>query len=100
MRLWVSAALLLAGCATASDVVDTGNGTYMLSARASAIRGGTTGALSIANADANQFCAERRPGSRAVAVSVGDRDQYQASVGPYGGGTAVSGTVVFRFRCA
>lgn len=47
-----------AGCAMATDIMDTGNGTYMISARAAPIRGGAAGAQNVAYQDAN-----KRPGA-------------------------------------
>ncbi|MGZ5922084.1 MAG: hypothetical protein ACXWLT_09985, partial [Rhizomicrobium sp.] len=52
----ILAALAIAGCATASDVMDTGNGTYMISAHAAPVRGGAAGANEVAYKDANKFC--------------------------------------------
>ena len=40
----VAGAVSLAGCATASPVMDAGDGTYLISARAAPVRGGATGA--------------------------------------------------------
>ena len=61
--IWIAAVgVALSGCAMTSDVMDTGNGTYMISAHASPIRGGATGANNIAYEDAQKFCAEKSPG--------------------------------------
>jgi hypothetical protein len=49
----------LAGCATASPVMDAGDGTYLISARAAPVRGGATGAQTVAYNDAQKFCAQR-----------------------------------------
>ena len=96
----------LAGCATSSGVMDAGNGVYMISAHASAIRGGATGANSVAYQDAQVFCARGR--KHAVVVGANERDVYQGSMGgswnanggSIGGGVFASGNVNMRFRCA
>jgi hypothetical protein len=71
--------LLLSGCAMTSDVMDTGNGTYMISAHAAPIRGGAAGANQVAYHDANAFCAKQ--GARAVVLAAEARDVYQGSFG-------------------
>lgn len=99
-------ALSLAGCAMATDVMDAGNGTYMISARASAVRGGEAGARQVAYKDAQSFCIARN--AHAVVLDAQGRDVYQTSfggsVGPsggdFGGGTFAAGNVDLRFRCA
>ncbi len=86
--------------------MDAGNGTYLISARASAIRGGTTGANSVAYQDAQAFC--HKAGKRAVVINANERDVYHGSVGgswnssggSIGGGVFASGNVNLRFRCA
>jgi hypothetical protein len=105
-RLSVAAVLvLLSGCAMSSGVMDAGNGTYLISAHASAIRGGATGANSVAYQDAQEFCAKK--GLHAVVIDQKERDVYQSSVGgswnqsggSFGGGSFAAGNVDFRFRC-
>jgi hypothetical protein len=90
-----------------SDVMDAGNGTYMISSHASAIRGGATGANSIAYQDAQKFCAQQGPGLHAIVIDAAERDVYQSSYGgsfnqsggSFGGGKFASGNVNLRFRC-
>ncbi len=102
----VSAALVLGGCATSSGVMDAGNGRYLISARASPIRGGATGAYKVAYGDAQEFCA--KGGMHAVVVDNNDRDIYQSSVGgswnqsggSLGGGTFAAGSVTLKFHCS
>ena len=85
--------------------MDAGNGTYLISAHVSAIRGGATGANSIAYQDAQEFCAKK--GLHAIVIDQNERDVYQSSVGgswnrsggSFGGGTFAAGNVDFRFRC-
>src|SRR5262249_31387255 len=97
-----------AGCATASPVMDAGDGVYFISARASPVRGGTTGAHTVAYKDAQEFCSKKGDGLHPVLVNTQERDIYQSSIGggfnQYGGGfggsTMASGTVNLRFRCA
>lgn len=93
----------LLGCATASPVMDAGEGTYFISARASPARGGTTGAHTVAFQDAQKFCAQKGDGFRPILIGTQERDVYQSSigVGPYGGGgsTMASGSVNMRFKC-
>ena len=94
---------ILTGCATTSDVMDTGNGTYMITARAARIRGGTTGANSAAYADANKYCSERFSGTHAILIEQNERDVYQSSFNGnrYGitGSTSAAGNASLRFRC-
>ncbi len=56
MRLLIVAAVLIAGCVTASDVVPVGNGRFMITARAS---GGLNAGKEMTKAaqDANAYCA-------------------------------------------
>jgi hypothetical protein len=90
-----------------SDVMDAGNGTYMISAHAAPVRGGAAGANDVAYKDANKFCAAK-DGSHAVVVTANDRDVYQGSVGgswngsggSFGGGVFAAGNTTLRFRCA
>ena len=97
----------LAGCATASPVMDAGDGTYLISARAAPVRGGATGAQTVAYTDAQKFCAQKGDGSHPIVVNTQERDIYQSSFGggfnQYGGGvggsTMAAGAVNFRFRC-
>jgi hypothetical protein len=97
----------LSGCAMTSRVMDGGDGTYLISAHASAIRGGATGANTIAYDDAQKFCAEKGQGLHAIVVNAQERDVYQSSMGggwnQYGGGfggsSVAAGNVNFRFRC-
>lgn len=102
----VSSALVLGACATSSGVMDAGNGLYLISARASPMRGGATGAYNVAYKDAQDFCA--KGGFHAVVVDNKDRDIYQSSVGgswnqsggSFGGGTFAAGSVTLKFRCS
>jgi hypothetical protein len=90
-----------------SDVMDAGNGTYLISAHASAVRGGATGANSIAYEDAQKFCANKAYGLHAIVITANERDVYQSSIGgswnqtggSIGGGTFAAGNVNLRFRC-
>jgi hypothetical protein len=80
----------------------------MISAHASAIRGGAAGATGIAYDDANKFCAGRMPGTHAIALDTQQRDVYQSSFGgsfnqnggSFGGGTFAAGNTDLRFRCS
>jgi hypothetical protein len=97
--------ILLAGCAVTSGVMEAEDGTYLISARAAPIRGGTAGANAAAYSDAQRFCAGE--GKRAVVVTAQERDVYQsaataswnASGGFAGGGTFAAGNATLRFRC-
>jgi hypothetical protein len=97
----------LMGCAMTSRVMDAGDGTYLISAHASAVRGGATGANTIAYDDAQKFCASKGDGQHAIIVNAQERDVYQSSAGgswnqsggSFGGGTFAAGNVNFRFRC-
>jgi transcription elongation factor len=98
---------LLLGCAMTSDVMDTGNGTYMISAHASPIRGGATGANDIAYQDANKYCAQNQAGTHAIVIGQNERDVYQGSVGgsynshggSFGGGVFAAGNADLHFKC-
>ena len=93
--------IALAGCAITSDVMDTGNGTYMISAHAAPIRGGAAGANQVAYKDANAYCAQH--GGHAVVLGADSRDVYQGSFGgsngSYGGGVFAAGNTDLHFRC-
>jgi hypothetical protein len=97
----------LTGRAMTSDVMDTGNGTYMISGHAAPIRGGATGANQVAYQDAQKFCAQRGAGFHAIVIGAEDRDVYQSSLGGswgtngggLGGGTFAAGNAKLRFRC-
>jgi hypothetical protein len=101
-------AVALSACAMTSGVMDSGNGTYMISAHASAIRGGATGANSIAYEDAKNFCTQKGYNLHPVIVDSNEREVYQSSFGGsfnqngggFGGGTFAAGNVNLRFRCA
>src|SRR5229473_8363622 len=102
----VLGAAALAGCATATPVMDAGDGTYLISARAAPVKGGATGAQTVAYTDAQKFCAQKGDGSHPIVVTTQERDIYQSSFGggfnQYGGGvggsTMAAGAVNFRFR--
>jgi hypothetical protein len=103
----VLGALSMVACAMTSRVMDAGDGIYLISAHASAVRGGATGANTIAYDDAQKFCAEKGQGLHAIVVDAQERDVYQSSVGGawgksgggFGGGSVAAGNVNFRFRC-
>lgn len=92
---------ILGGCAMASDVMDTGNGTYMVSAHAAPVRGGAAGANQVAYEAAQKFCANKA--EHPVVLSAGSRDVYQGSVGgasgSFGGGVFAAGNTDLQFRC-
>jgi len=85
-----------------SGVMDTGGGTYMISAYAAPVRGGAAGANGVAYNDANTFCAQR--GTHAVVLTANARDVYQgafsASRGFASGGVFAAGNTDLHFRCA
>ena len=95
--------LALSGCAMTSDVMDAGNGTYMIQGTAAPVRGGAAGAVEVAYKDANSYCAEHQPGTHAIVVDSQNRDVYQGSYGynQYGGGGGVfaAGHAELHFRC-
>lgn len=105
-QTWAFAALvLLSGCAVSSGVMEAGGGTYLISARAAPIRGGTAGAQAVAYGDAQKFCAAK--GHRAIVLTDQERDVYQSSMGASwgtssgfaGGGTFAAGNANLHFRC-
>lgn len=101
----LSMACVLGGCAMTSDVMDTGNGTYMISAHAAPVRGGAAGANRVAYADAQKFCGAR--GGHAVVIEADARDVYQGgaggswspSGGSFGGAVMAAGNTDLHFRC-
>ena len=101
----IAVVTFLSACAMTSSVMDTGNGTYMISAHAAPIRGGAAGANQVAYDDANQFCAKR--GGHAVVIAANARDVYQSSFGGsvnpsgggFGGGVFAAGNTDLHFRC-
>jgi hypothetical protein len=55
--------MIAAGCSMSSDVMDTGGGTYVVSAQASPLRGGSEQA---AHEQAVKYCASHRGGHPVV----------------------------------
>jgi hypothetical protein len=80
-------AMTVAACARASDVMVGSDGTYLISAHASVIRGGSTKADSIAYQRAQKFCALKDPKAHAIVVDTRDH------------GAFVWEGVNFRFKC-
>ena len=97
--------LLMAACATTSGVMEAEGGTYIISARAAPVRGGTAGANALAYEEAQKFCAARS--GRAIVVDAKERDVYQSAAGASwnanggsaGGGTFAAGNANLHFRC-
>jgi hypothetical protein len=97
--------VLLSGCAMTSGVMEAEGGTYLISARAAPLRGGTAGANAVAYNDAQKFCAGT--GKRAIVMTAQERDVYQSSMGASwgstggfaGGGTFAAGNADLRFKC-
>lgn len=95
----------LAGCEMTSNVMDTGGGTYMISAHAAPILGGAAGANNVAYDAANKFCSSK--GGHAVVLDANARDVYQGSFGgasgtsggSFGGGVFAAGNTDMHFRC-
>ena len=106
--LVLAATIAVTGCATSSGVMDAGDGEYLISSHASAVRGGAAGATSLAYHEAQQFCASKAPGLHAVVLGDAERDVYQTSFGGsfdangggFGGGRFASGNAHMRFKCA
>lgn len=90
-----------------SGVMDAGHGTYMISAHASAARGGATGANALAYEDAQKFCAQKGSGLHAIVINARERDVYQSasagswssSGGGYSKGRFAAGNANLYFRC-
>ena len=109
VKLWLvglaALLLLVVGCATTSGVMEAEGGTYIISARAAPVRGGSAGATAVAYEEAQKFCAAK--GGRAVLVDAGERDVYQsagganwnASRGSAGVATFAAGSSIIRFKC-
>jgi hypothetical protein len=103
---WALAAMvLLSGCAMTSGVMEAQGGTYLISARAAPIRGGTAGANAVAYDDAQKFCGAKS--ERAIILTAQERDVYQSSMGASwgasggfaGGGTFAAGNANLHFKC-
>jgi hypothetical protein len=91
------AAAGLAGCAMASDVMNTRNRVYLISTRASAIHGGAAGADKLAYDDAQTFCHQK--GMHAVVIDIHNRDAYTSLGGraySYGSNVCIHADVLFR----
>ena len=95
--LIVLGAALLAACTTSSGVMNAGNGTYMISTHAAPIRGGASKSTRLAYEEAQEFCAKKQ--LHAEILTNNERDTYQGSFGPYGGGVFAAGNTNMRFRC-
>lgn len=99
--LAASIAAILSGCAMSSNVMDAGNGTYMISAHAAPIRGGAAGANDVAYSAANDFCVQK--GGHAVVIGDNVRDVYQGAFSGssrgFSGGVFAAGNADLRFRC-
>jgi hypothetical protein len=54
--------------------MNAGDRIYLISAHASAIRGGATGANTIAYDDAQKFCAQKGDGLHAIVVTAQERE--------------------------
>lgn len=94
-KIGLALLLALGGCATASPVMDLGDGTYTISAQAAPARGGATGATTYAFEKAQAYCAPGRP----VLVNAQERDLPQGGFSAYGGGVYNAGSTTLRFRC-
>lgn len=94
-RIGLILVVAVGGCATASPVMDLGDGTYSISAQAAPARGGATGATTYAFEKAQAYCAPASP----VLVHAKERDLLQGGISPYGGGFYNAGAVAIRFRC-
>ena len=103
--LVICGVMVLSACATSSGVMQMADGSYMISAKAAPIRGGTSGANSMAYEEAQKFCATVN--GKAVLISQQERDVYQggstATVNQSGGfgssGFAAGGAASIRFKC-
>lgn len=87
-----------------SEVMDLGNGNYMVTAAAAPARGGAAGAADVAYKEAKKFCATKFPGTHAVVNEAADRDVYQGAVsgsgGSFSGGAFAAGNAKLSFHCA
>jgi hypothetical protein len=86
--------LCLTACQTTSGVMDTGNGTYMISASTDKLLGGAAAANKVAYENANMFCSKQ--GGHAVVLNVQSRDVLEGSLDS----VAPGGSSDLRFRCA
>jgi hypothetical protein len=96
----------IAACAMSSPIMEASDGSFIVSARAAPVRGGSTGAQSVAFEEARNFCAKKA--ARPVLVDgPKERDIYQSSFGggfdrsggSFGGGTFAAGASSLHFRC-
>lgn len=91
--------------------MDAGNGSYLISAHASPIRGGATGADAVAYQTAQDFCAQKG-GMHAIVSDASERDVYQGASGGsfafnqwngsggFASGVFASGNANMRFKCS
>lgn len=101
------ALLPLAACAGSSDVMDVGNGNYMVSSHANHLAGGASGAFSEGYKTANKYCAVHRPGTHAIVVNERENTTYRSiynggwnqNGGGFSGGTSEIGHADLIFRC-
>lgn len=107
LKLAFCAVALLAASATQagmSEVVPLGKGRYMIGGKSATVFGNTSKMQGKAMKVANDFCAEKRPGTEAVMESAqGQRGQmgagYQTSDGGWGGGGAKQAEIEVIFTC-
>ena len=81
----------LAGCVETTGVVDGGNGTYVISARAAPIMGGAFGAREAALDEAQRFCQNLDPRDHVIVVSTQSQSVY---------GVSATGDNDLRFSCS
>lgn len=106
--LFVLAAIPLAGCAGSSDVMDLGNGRYMISSHANHLAGGVSGANTEAYRSANKYCGTNHPGTHAIVLGHQENTTYTQSYngnwnntgGNFNGGGLEQGHVDMAFSCA
>ncbi|WP_342315538.1 hypothetical protein [Lysobacter sp. FW306-1B-D06B] len=104
--LFCTLALLCVSVAHAgmSDVVPLGKGRYMIGGKSATVFGNTSKMQGKAMKVANDFCAEKKPGTEAVMESAqGQRGQmgtaYQTTDGAWGGGGAKQAEIEVIFTC-
>jgi len=102
----VALSVLICACVHTSQVMDMGNGVYMVSAHAGTFNGGTTGSNNEAYTAATKFCGER--GLHAIVLDASSRDVYHSESfgsfsqtgGAFSGGTHASGNTDMKFKCS
>jgi hypothetical protein len=96
----VALIMLLAGCATTSDAIDAGNGTYLVYGSAGSLRGGAAAASNAAFKSANTFCAKKSNDLHAIVITSQNRTVHSLVGDTSTDELFTGGNADLHFRCA